>query len=285
MTSSKKGLFRLPAQGWDRRVAADAERRLRDLAPTPPSGRRSSRHQSSPEAEVVADKVAAELAGILQEVERGARLLYDGLPVHSLGEGQLYTAVNAHLGRPCIADAECLLRDLASAAALDMTALRRSSPDLVRTLERRAAEVQTAVEVSRAYWLEMADVLAAQRRARPARLRVVRRSQCLHHKRRRLATKGWQPRAYDPDTKPACAGMKRGVVSRDRRALFSDITVGPAGAGVAARGDRCPSSPSSRERASGEAARRDVLAPQARRRHSPARTSTTMPASAQRHAR
>ena len=91
----------------------------------------------------------------------------------------------------------------------------------------------------------------------------------MHHKRRRLATKGWQPRAYDPDTKPACAGLVRGVVSRDRRALFSDITVGPAGAGATARGDRCPSFPSSRERASREAARRDVLAPHARARRQP----------------
>ena len=79
---SKKGLFRLPAQCWDRWVAADAERRLRGRAPVPPSGRRSPRHQSSPEAEVVTGKVAAELAGILWEVERGARLLHDGLPVY-----------------------------------------------------------------------------------------------------------------------------------------------------------------------------------------------------------
>ena len=149
-----------------------------------------------------------------------------------------------------------------------MAALRGTAPDLARTLEGRAAEVQAAVEVSRAYWLEMADVLAAQRQARPARTRVVRRSQCLHRKRRKLATKGWQPRAYDPDAKPACAGMKRGVVSRERRALFSDIVVGLAGAGAAAQGGRCPSSSSSRERASGEAARRDVLAPQARARRS-----------------
>ena len=90
--------------------------------------------------------------------------------------------MTAHLDRPCIADAVCLLRDLASAAALDMTALQRSFPDLARTLERRAAEVQAAVEKSRAYWLEMADVLAAQRRARTAHPRVMRRSQCLHHK-------------------------------------------------------------------------------------------------------
>ena len=243
---SKSGLFRLPAQGWDRGVVADAERQLRDLIPASPSGRRSSRRQMSPDAEVVADRVAAELAGILEEVERGARLLYNGLPVHSLGEGQLCTAVTAHLDQPCIADEGCLLRDLASAAALDVAALRRSSPDLARTLKSRAAEVQAAVEASWAYWLEMAELLAAQRQARPARLRVVRRSQCLHHRHRRLATKGWQPRAYDPDTKPACAGLLRGVVSRDRRALFSDITVGPAGAGASARGDRCPSSPNSR---------------------------------------
>ena len=215
---------------------------------------------------MVTDKVAAELAGIVQEVERGARLLYDGLPVHSLGEDQLCKAVSAHLGRPCIADAECLLRCLASAAELDVAALRRSSPDLVQSLERRATEVQTVVEVSRAYWLELADVLATQRQAR---IRTVRRSQCLHRKRRKLATKGWQPRAYDPDTKPACAGMKRGVVSRDRRALFSDIVVGPAGTDVAAQGGRCASSSSSRERASGEAARQGVLASQARAHHSP----------------
>ena len=218
---------------------------------------------------MVADKVAAELAGILREVVRGARLLYDGLPVHSLGEGQLCAAVDAHLGRPCIADAECLLRSLASAAELDVAALRRSSPDLAQALERRAAEVQAPAEVSRAYWLEMAGVLAAQRQARPAHVRVVRRSQCLHHKRRRLAAQGWQPRAYDPGTKPTCAGMRRGVVSRDRRAHFSDVMVGPADVTAVARGDRCPSSPSSRERTSGEAARQDVLASQAHARRPP----------------
>ena len=123
--NSKAGLFRLLAQGWDHRVAEDAERRLRGLAIAPPSGWRSSHHQSSPTAEEeVAGRVAAELAGILQEVERGARLLYDGLPVHSFGEGQLCTAVSAHLDRPCITDAEVLLCDLASTAALDMPALQ-----------------------------------------------------------------------------------------------------------------------------------------------------------------
>ena len=60
----------------------------------------------------------------------------------------------------------------------------------------------------------------------------------------------------------------RGVVDRDRRALFSDITVGPAGAGAAVRGARCSRSfsSSSRERASLEATRREVPAPHARAR-------------------
>ena len=134
---------------------------------------------------------------------------------------------------------ERLLGDLASAAALDMVALRRSSPGLMWKLECRAAEVQTAIQASQDYWLEMATVLAEQREARPAHLRVVRSSQCLRRGRRRLAAKGWQPRAYDPDTRPACAGLVRGVVSRGRRALFSDIEVGPAGAGAAVRDARC----------------------------------------------
>ena len=286
---SKSGLFRLLAQGWDRGLASDAERRLRSFVPAPILRRRRSlRRQPSPDVEVVADRVAAALAGILAEIERGARLLYDGLPVHSLGEDQLCKAVMVHLGRPCIADAERLLRDLASAAALDMVALRRSPPSLVRRLERRAAEIQTAVKTSRDYWLEMATVLAEQREARPAHLRVVRSSQCLHHGRRRLAARGWQPRAYDPDTKLACAGLVRGVVSRDRRALFSDITVGPASAGAAVRvAVRSPqahaSAPPGRLR--GEKFQLLMLACVASRRHRRrTRISTTTPASAQRHA-
>ena len=191
--------------------------------------------------------------------------------MHLLGEGQLCAAVTAHLGRPCIADAGCLLRDLASAAALDMAALRQSSPDLARMLECRAAEIQAAVAASRAYWLELEGLLTAQHQARPARLRVVRRSQCLHHRRRRLVTKGWQPRAYNPDTKPACAGLMRGVVSRNRRALFSDITVGPTNVGTTTLSARCPSSPSSRKRASREAARQGAQAPHARARCQPSR--------------
>ena len=101
-SNSKCGLFHLPAQGWDRGVADDAERRLRSLALAPPSGRRSSRRPSSPNSEEVASKVAAELAGIMQEVEWGARLLYDGLPVFSLGEDQLHTACNSGSSGPTL---------------------------------------------------------------------------------------------------------------------------------------------------------------------------------------
>ena len=67
--NSKSGLFRLPAQGWDQGVAADAERWLRGLVLAPPSGQRSSHRQLSPDTAVVADKVAAELAGTLKEVK------------------------------------------------------------------------------------------------------------------------------------------------------------------------------------------------------------------------
>ena len=189
-TESKSGLFRLLAQGWDQGVASDAERRLRgSIAAPAPRGQHSSHRQPTPDAEVVASRVAAELAGILQEVWQGAQLLYNGLSVHSLGEAQLCQAVTAHLGLPCIADAERLLSDLASAATLDMTALRRSSPGLVWKLECCAAEIQTTIQASWGCWLEMAAGLAEQREARPAQLRVVHSSQSSHHCGRRLTQK------------------------------------------------------------------------------------------------
>ena len=53
---SMSGLFCLPAQGWDRRVAQDAERQLRDFVLAPAlQGRHSSRRQPTPDAEVVAE--------------------------------------------------------------------------------------------------------------------------------------------------------------------------------------------------------------------------------------
>ena len=69
------------------------------MGPAPaPQWRRSSHRPPTPDAEVVAEQVAAELAGILHEVEHGAQMLYDGLPVYSLGEDQLCKAAAAHLG-------------------------------------------------------------------------------------------------------------------------------------------------------------------------------------------
>ena len=67
-----------------------------------------------------------------------------------------------------------------------MDALRRSSPGLVQRLDCLADRVQAAIRESHAYWLEMAAVLAGQRAARPARICLVRTSQCLHCGRRKL---------------------------------------------------------------------------------------------------
>ena len=127
-----------------------------------------------------------------------------------------------HLARPCIWDASLLLAELADAAGVDVTALRRSSPGLAQRLDCLAAAVQDAVQVSRAFWAELCAALTAQRAARPTRARVVRSSLCLHRRQRKLLAKAWQTRACDPSTGPACAGLLRGVVSRERRALFSN---------------------------------------------------------------
>ena len=120
-----------------------------------------------------------------------------------------------------------LLGELADAAArawVDVAALRRSSPGLAQRLDCLAAAVQDAVQESRAFWMELCTVLTAQRAARPAQARVVRSSLCLHRRRRKLLMTAWQTRACDPSTRPACAGLLRGVVSRERRALFSGVT-------------------------------------------------------------
>ena len=66
-------------------------------------------------------------------------------------------------------------------------------------------------------------MLVAQRAAHPARARGLRRSPCLHCRRHKLPAQAWQTWACDFSTGPACAGMLRGVVSRERRALFSGV--------------------------------------------------------------
>ena len=93
---------------------------------------------------------------------------------------------------------------------------------------------------SRAFWLEMAAVLAGQHAARPARTRLVHTSQCLHCGKRKLLAKAWQTHACDPATRPACAGLLRGVVSHKRRTHFLrvDELIDVA---LAGRGARDPS--------------------------------------------
>ena len=86
-----------------------------------------------------------------------------------------------------------------------------------------AESAQDEVAASRSYWVELCAALAAQRPSRPAHVRVVRRSQCSHHAGRKLLAQAWQTRACDPSADPHCAGMLRGVVSRERRAWFSEL--------------------------------------------------------------
>ena len=103
-----------------------------------------------------------------------------------------------------------------------MTTLRQSPPGLAQRLDCLAAAVLDAVQESRAFWTELCVALTAQRTAQPTRAQVVRSSLCLHWWQRKLPMKAWQPRACNPSTGPACAGLLRGVVSHEGRALFSN---------------------------------------------------------------
>ena len=221
---SMQGLYRLPAQGWDRRCENAAVRRLRGASAGPaPRGRRASRQRSAPNQLVLAERVATELTGLRDGIIQGVCLPYDGLPVHSLGEGALFTATCAHLARPCIAGAHELLGRLAEAAGVNTTTLQRPELALMQRLDWLAASVQDEVVASCDYWEELRAALAEQRASRPTRVRVVRRSQCLHRVSRKLLAQAWQTRTCDPSTGPASAGMLRGVVSRARRDWFSEL--------------------------------------------------------------
>jgi hypothetical protein len=91
---SMQGLYRLPAQGWVRRCADAAGRLHGAPAGLALCGRRASRRRPAPNQLVLAKR---ELAGLHDGTVRGECVLYDGLPVHSLGEGALFTATCAHL--------------------------------------------------------------------------------------------------------------------------------------------------------------------------------------------
>ena len=115
--------------------------------------------------------MATELEGLRAGVVHGAQLLHDGLPVHSLDEGELCAAVCEHLAWPCIAKAPPvfgLARWPSGAAGVDLTALRRSVPALAQRLDCLTAAVQDAVSASRDYWKELSAVLVAQRATRPS---------------------------------------------------------------------------------------------------------------------
>ena len=130
-----------------------------------------------------------------------------------------------------------------------MTALRRSTPGLAQRLDCLAEAIQDAVRESRIFWTELAAVLAELCAARPARTRVLQTSQCLHRGKRKLLVNAWQTCACDPATRPACAGLVRGVVSRERRSYFSSVDelVGVATAGGGAQDPSAALRPASTE--------------------------------------
>ena len=103
-----------------------------------------------------------ELTPLWARVVQGSRLMYGGLPVHSLGESELCRAVCDHLARPCIRDAPLLLEELADAAGVDVTALQRSFPGLAQRLDCLAAAVQDAVQELCTFWAELCAALTAQ---------------------------------------------------------------------------------------------------------------------------
>ena len=80
------GLYRLPAQGLDRRRMEAAASRLQALYGGPAARcRRAPRPRAAPSQLVLMEQVALELADLRDGVGTGARLLYNELPVHSLG--------------------------------------------------------------------------------------------------------------------------------------------------------------------------------------------------------
>ena len=137
----------------------------------------------------------------------------------------------AHLTRPCIAGARKLLGRLAEATGVNATVLRRSDPALMQGLDCLATSVHNGVAASRGYWEELRAVLAAQHASRPAHVRVVCCSQCLHHAGRKLLVQAWQTRACDPSVGPNRAGMLLDVVSCKRRdGITAAVTHAPRSA-------------------------------------------------------
>ena len=166
-TDSQEGLFRLPTQGWDRRVAEDAAGQLCGAQSAPaPAGRHVSHQQPAADPEALAESVATKLTALWACVVQGSRLLYGRLLVHSLGAGELCWVVCDHLTQLCIRDAPLLPEELADAAGVDVAALRRSSPSLAQRLDCLAVAVQDVVQESCTFWMELCAVLMAQHAAR-----------------------------------------------------------------------------------------------------------------------
>ena len=103
---------------------------------------------------MLVERVAAELDNLHTGAAQGMWLLYNGLPIHSLGRSKLPRAVCSHLARLCIAAAPTLLARLVEAAGVDEIALR-STLALAQRLDCLVVAVQDEVAASRGYWEEL----------------------------------------------------------------------------------------------------------------------------------
>ena len=205
----------------DKKVVAAVGAQLEPSCMLRRTDRRAPRPGAAVSQATLARLVVTELEGLRDGIIEGAHLLYNGLPVHSLGEGAVFHATCEHLARPCVADAHELLACLTAAAHVNPFTLRCSDLALMQQLECLAVAVQDEMGASCSFWEELRGELAEHRARCPARARVVRHSQCLHRRSRKLLAQAWQTQVCHPSTGPTCAGMLRGTVSRARREWFS----------------------------------------------------------------
>ena len=153
------------------------------------------------------------------------------------------TAIVAHLGRPAVPTAGPLLRELCAAAGLDLARADGALREQIETLRETALAVKAAVTRSQAFWRGMLDELPAGcRRPFSSSSRWQRRAHCKHQGSRVcLGEPPWQPRTAN------AAAAAPGPISAARGAAHGSVA-------------SALSSTISRERASGEVARQDVLA-------------------------
>ena len=189
------------------------------------------------------------LDDLLTEVAVDFELLYDGLPASSLDGQPLATAIRAHLAHPAIP------------AAAGLCCATKSRPYRSRLLRCRQRWCGSKV-----FWRAMLDGLPEGCRP-PLSLSFCwrRLARCRHQGQRLCLSKlPWQPKTANA----VAAAPGRVVASRGAALLLARMpertSRSASGSAAAADGTFHSSSTSSGERASREAARRDVPAARAR---------------------